>query len=240
MFSKLTPSPVMIVYANLPLLAPYAAMQQDFECAALQWSDHFNKMNYEGSWTVVPLRSVEGNDSIIPGLTATDVFLDHPNVELFPSVKKLLAAMECNLRSVRLLNLAAGASIKPHRDHELSFEQGEARLHIPLVTNDEVEFYVHDQRVVMQTGECWYMNANLKHHVVNRGKTDRVHLVIDCKVNEWLEELMASATVISHAADYSKEQLSGMICALRDQHTVTANQLADEFQRQYDLYSIDE
>jgi mannose-6-phosphate isomerase-like protein (cupin superfamily) len=230
----------MIVYAKLPVVASCVVMQQELEHASLHWSDHFNTMNYEGRWTVLPLRSIEGNDTIIPGLTAEDVFINHPNMELFPSVKILLSTLECTVRSVRLLNLAAGAVIKPHCDNELSFERGEVRLHIPLITNPDVAFYVHDQRVAMQPGECWYINANLRHHVTNGGKTDRIHLVIDCKVNDWLRELMSSAEVISMAPDYTQQQLSQMIAALRDQDTVTANQLADEFQKQYDLYSISE
>lgn len=224
----------MIVYAKVPVIIPFTAMQQELEYAVLHWNDHFNKMNYQGNWTVVPLRSVEGSDTIIPGLTENDVFSDHPNMKLFPSVKSLLDTLQCPVRAVRLLNLSAGAVIRPHRDNELSFEHGEARLHIPLITNPEVEFYVHDQRVIMQPGECWYINANLRHHVTNRGKTDRIHLVIDCKVNDWLQELIGSSEVLNCAADYSMQQLSQMIFALRDQNTVTANQLADEFQKQYE------
>jgi hypothetical protein len=37
----------------------------------------------------------------------------------------------------------------------------------------------------MREGECWY----LLHCVHNRGTTDRVHLVIDCQLNPWLDEM---------------------------------------------------
>jgi len=223
----------MIVYAKVSVFPEYALMKQELKSLSLHWDNHFNSGNYEGSWTVLPLRSVGGLDTIIPGLTANDVFADHPNMDMFPSIRKFLTTFQCTVKSVRLLNLAAGSVIKPHCDHELSFEQGEARLHIPLVTNPDVAFYVQDQRVTMLPGECWYMNANLRHHVTNGGKTDRIHLVIDCEVNAWLGELINFADCISRIPDYSQQQLLDMISGLRAQNTVTANQLADDFERQY-------
>ena len=36
----------------------------------------------------------------------------------------------------------------------------------------------------MGEGECWYINFNLPHRIHNRGTTDRVHLVIDCVLND--------------------------------------------------------
>lgn len=229
----------MIVYARILLETVQAGIRSDLQQALLHWEDHFNKRHYEGSWTGLPLRIAEGREGMIPGLTADEVYTDHVNMDLFPSVKKLLEKLHCTVMSVRLLNLSAGAVIKPHRDHELSFEQGEARLHVPVETNPDVEFYVNDQRVPMRAGECWYINANLKHQVANRGTTDRIHLVIDCKVNDWLQQQMTDAPVISRIPDYSREQLSDMIGALRAHHTLTAGQLADEFQKQYDLYQTD-
>ncbi|AMP97900.1 hypothetical protein AY601_0963 [Pedobacter cryoconitis] len=226
----------MIVCAKVTVFPEYALMLQEVKSASPHWDNHFNSGNYEGNWKVLPLRSIGGQNTIIPGLTANDIFADHPNLDMFPSIRKLLAAFQCTVKSVRLLNLAAGAVIKPHSDQELSFEQGEARLHIPLITNPDVAFYVQDERITMQPGECWYMNANLQHHVTNGGKTDRIHLVIDCEVNTWLRDLINSADYISRRPAYSQQQLLDMICELRNQSTLTANQLADEFEKQYDQY----
>jgi quercetin dioxygenase-like cupin family protein len=60
------------------------------------------------------------------------------------------------------------------------------RLHIPITTNAQLEFYLNKQRVIMQEGECWFLNFNYPHAVNNLGKTDRIHLVMDCNVNDWL------------------------------------------------------
>ena len=97
--------------------------------------------------------------------------------------------------SARLLNLRCGAVIKPHRDAELAFEHGVARIHVPVFTNPDVEFVIEDQRIVMEAGSCWYINANLLHRVANRGDADRIHLVVDCGVDDWLRERFAVAPV---------------------------------------------
>lgn len=43
----------------------------------------------------------------------------------------------------------------------------------------------------MAPGEAWYLNLDLPHSVENRGDSDRVHLLIDCRRNAWLERLLA-------------------------------------------------
>jgi len=37
----------------------------------------------------------------------------------------------------------------------------------------------------MKKGECWVLDPNYPHTVDNTGQEDRIHLMIDCKLNEW-------------------------------------------------------
>jgi aspartyl/asparaginyl beta-hydroxylase (cupin superfamily) len=85
---------------------------------------------------------------------------------------------------VRFLRLAAGSVIREHRDPGLRFEEGVFRLHIPVRTNPEVEFRVGGELLQMAEGECWYVNFDLPHALVNRGGSDRVHLVVDGVVDD--------------------------------------------------------
>lgn len=157
---------------------------------------HFNTRTYEGDWSAVPLRSVGGRaDHIYPDPTAKQAFADTPLLERCPYVREILAYFACPQQAVRFLRLKAGSIVKPHRDYELGFEDGEVRLHIPVRTNPDVVFLLDGKRVVMREGECWYNDFNLVHSVENRGASDRVHLVIDCVVNDWLRErLVADAS----------------------------------------------
>jgi aspartyl/asparaginyl beta-hydroxylase (cupin superfamily) len=103
----------------------------------------------------------------------------------------VLRAFECQLLAVRLLRLKAGSRIKEHTDLNLGYEDGEIRLHIPIHTNPGVEFYLSGRRIILAEGECWYVNTSLPHRVANTGERDRIHLVIDCVVNDWVRAIFA-------------------------------------------------
>jgi hypothetical protein len=167
-------------------------LQSDLsQLTAPDFVPHFNTQYYEGAWNVAPLRSVGGAAKhIYPDPTKHDSFADTPHLARCPYVQKVLSTFECPKLAVRFLRLAPGSLIKEHKDFNLGFEDGEIRLHIPVVTNPEVEFVLEGKRIVMNEGECWYLNFNLPHRVANRGTTDRIHLVIDCVLNDWLRELL--------------------------------------------------
>jgi ribosomal protein S18 acetylase RimI-like enzyme len=194
-----------VVTPAAPLLPDAVKLQFRFDVARLQadfagfmaaeFVPHFNTAYYEGDWSAVPLRSIGGRtDHIYPDPTSKSAFADTPLLERCPYIREVLGTLRCPLQAVRFLRLKTGSVIKEHRDHELGFEDGEVRLHIPVITNPEVEFVLNQVRVVMNEGECWYLNVNQPHRVANRGAKDRIHLVIDCTVNDWLrEQLLAAA-----------------------------------------------
>ena len=64
------------------------------------------------------------------------------------------------------------------------------RIHVPLSTTPDVAFIHDGTRVDMQAGEAWYMDLNLPHAVHNAGEHARVHLVVDCVINDWLADLL--------------------------------------------------
>lgn len=179
---------------KLPLSFDPERLQDDLRrLQSSDWIDHFVKQNYDGNWSVIPLRGPVNathpvmmiySDPTCTEFTDTQ-FLN--GTQYFPEV---LRAFHCPIESVRLMKLSAGSRIKEHADFGLDFEQGSARLHIPIHTNDEVDFRLNGARVILREGECWYLRLTDPHSVVNNGKTDRVHLVIDVKVNAWFRELL--------------------------------------------------
>jgi hypothetical protein len=66
-------------------------------------------------------------------------------------------------------------------------------MHIPVITNDAVAFVLNRTRVVMEAGSTWYLRLSDPHSVSNAGASDRVHLVIDAVVNDWLAAAFAAA-----------------------------------------------
>jgi len=150
------------------------------------WVRHFNTAIYEGDWSALPLRSIGGQvNQIFPDPTARN-FEPTEILRHSPYFQEVLDTFRCPLLAARLLRLKAGSRIREHTDYKLAFEDGELRMHVPVQTNDDVEFYVAGERVILREGECWYVNTSLPHRVANLGQTDRIHLVIDCEVNGWL------------------------------------------------------
>jgi hypothetical protein len=161
-----------------------------------EWTSHYVRQNYDGDWSVVALRSPAGETHPVRMINAdptAHAFVDTPllcGCDYFPQV---LAAFECPLRVVRLMRLTPGSRIKEHTDLDLSFEDGMVRVHIPVTTNPDVEFYLNGSRIVLEAGSAWYLRLSDPHSVFNGGSADRVHLVIDADVNGWVEALFDTA-----------------------------------------------
>ena len=75
------------------------------------------------------------------------------------------------------------------------------RIHVPLSTGPGVEFLHDGERVDMAEGEAWYLDLNLRHSVVNRGEEPRIHLVIDCVVDDWLRSVLEPALNVTAEAE---------------------------------------
>jgi quercetin dioxygenase-like cupin family protein len=165
--------------------------------AVFDWIKHFVRQNYEGDWSVIPLRGKAGATHpvmmIYSDPTATE-FEDTPMLKACPYFRTVLDTFKCPLQAVRLMRLTPGSTIKEHTDHELSVDEGTARIHIPVVTSPDVEFYLNGMRVVLETGSAWYLRLSDPHRVHNKGAADRVHMVFDATVNTWLKDLLVTAS----------------------------------------------
>ena len=179
-------------YFKLPLSFDAAGLKSDLDgLRPGDWVAHFNTRYYEGDWSAAALRSVGGAaDKIYPDPASAEPFADTEILSRCPNVRRALDEIKCPLNSVRLLRLGAGALIREHKDYNLSLEDGEIGLHIPVVTNPMVNFFLGGERLAMGEGECWYLNLNLPHKVENLGATARAHLVIHCVVNDWVREMI--------------------------------------------------
>jgi hypothetical protein len=224
----------MIKYLQLPFYFDVSALQKDVKhLSGISWKMHYQKLHYEGEWSAIPLRSVNGDsDNVIISPLENANYLDTVYMQQCPYIKEVLSLFRCELMAVRLLKLNTGAIIKEHRDAELSFEKGEIRIHVPVITHELVEFYLDKEKIDVKEGECWYMNFNLPHAINNFSPINRIHLVIDAKVNDWIKDLFSSGRILRKKEipekdltdDIVKKQ---MIARLREMNTPTANEIAD-------------
>jgi len=113
-----------------------------------------------------------------------------------------------------LAKLLKGGSIPKHTDTGYSLLNCH-RVHIPLITSNDVVFSVRDEDVNMQVGEFWEINNGVTHGVENKGDEDRIHLIVDWipnHENKSVEEVLAGdQTGDADRAEVAAEALNSMV-----------------------------
>ncbi|GGX16595.1 aspartyl/asparaginyl beta-hydroxylase domain-containing protein [Undibacterium macrobrachii] len=180
-------------YLKLPFSFDITRLQHDLALAVRSpWIKHFNTQAYEKDWSCIPLRSVGGSiDHILPIDSAE--FQDTVILEQCAYFREVIKHFECEITSIRLMSLEAGGIIKEHVDAGTSLEDGITRLHIPIQTSPEVIFMIDHQPVHFSAGDTWYLNASCLHGVRNDSQQARIHLMLDCVSNAWLEQVFKQA-----------------------------------------------
>jgi hypothetical protein len=202
-----------------------------------KWIPHFNKGGYIGNWNVISLYAHNGEESNIFALsTSNSVASETSILKECHYFKEVIDSFECPVLTARILRLGVGAEIKPHRDHDLGYENNNYRIHIPITTNKDVQFVLDGTELKMLPGECWYTNVNYLHSVINSGKTDRVHLVIDFERNEWSDKLFFSLAPkesfeITAEENYSPETIKLIIEQLKYRKESAVEELINELQQ---------
>ena len=98
---------------------------------------------------------------------------------------------------VMLARMAPGGVIHPHRDQNPAAKWPH-KIHVPLLTNDDVTFYVDGEAYHFAEGEAVEVNNMGLHAVENRGSTDRIHLIfeyydVDQPEPAWLGQMQQAA-----------------------------------------------
>lgn len=230
----------MIQYLQLPVSFDHTTMQAELNLLGNHlWALHFQVKHYAGEWSAIPLRSINGDleNKFISPVEDASLYKDTELLNRCPYFQEVLAYFKCPLMAARLLKLTPGTQVHEHRDYDLCFEEGLARFHIPVLTNPDIEFILQGEPMQLKEGECWYMNFNLPHSLHNKSNSDRVHLVIDAVVNDWMRELFAQPGIKNKketepAPRHSREEQNEIIAHLRKMNTEISNKLADEMESQ--------
>jgi hypothetical protein len=98
---------------------------------------------------------------------------------------------------VMLARMAPGGVIHPHRDQNPAAKWPH-KIHVPLLTNDDVTFYVDGKGYHFAEGEAVEVNNMGLHAVENRGSSDRIHLIfeyydLDQAEPAWLAQMQQAA-----------------------------------------------
>lgn len=177
---------------NFPMRFDVETMRAEYESLKSEnWLGHYDP-TLSREWKAIMLVSIGGkmvDEESQRGSDDYSMMARTDIVEKLPYIKSILDAFKTRQGRVRILKLAPGAGIGLHRDieHEAAnFAVGQVRLHIPIYTNEGVTFFVGGERIKMQPGRLYYVNFSKPHFVRNDGDSDRIHLVLDLEVNDWL------------------------------------------------------
>ncbi len=160
-------------FIQLPVRFDAARLMQEINALEESvWRPH--PQGFQGN-DALPLVAAHGdpdNDATGGPMGAT------PALRACPYLRQVMASFRSSIGRSRLMRIVGEGQVKPHAD--ISYYWWErVRIHIPLVTTDDVRFHCGDQAVHMAAGECWIFDTWREHTVRNPQPTARVHLVID-------------------------------------------------------------
>jgi uncharacterized protein (TIGR03032 family) len=125
--------------------------------------------------TAVSLVSIGGDhtDDSIGGQQATTGWLQPDSY-----IAQTIASFGVPVGRTRLMRIDPGGEATPHFDvHLYWFDR--VRIHVPIITTEDVTFECGDASVHMEAGDSWVFDTFRRHNVLNPSDHHRVHLVID-------------------------------------------------------------
>lgn len=196
--------------------ADQAAMLAEADQFA-EWAQHYSGYNKRQSWTAFALRGFDAADPgfiIKPDEMSKQWKADNPQrmgvacadtaaVAHFPATMGVVDRIPGAKQRVRLMRLASGGGELTRHADITDPEAGTAdrrvsRLHIPLRSSAQCMFRGWDlhggeHRIHFPERALCYLDTRKPHAVINPGRADRVHLVIDCYSSNELRPLIAGA-----------------------------------------------
>jgi len=172
------------VAVNLPLLLQALAAIED-----ARWQGHFNSAYHSGDWSGVAL--ISATDAVTELSPGRGQPVHRAPWTTDGRWHEALRDWSVEIVSARLLRLGPGGCIHEHRDYDLGGPDADLRLHVPLLSPPDVDFFLDGQIIPMTAGECWFLDLARPHRVVNRSAHSRVHLVLDCRPGPWLVQQIA-------------------------------------------------
>lgn len=113
--------------------------------------------------------------------------LDRSPMTKIPAKAEILNIMRLvsgsRLGRVIVTKLGAGSKILPHADTLGNYAKYYTRYHLVLQGLPGSLFNCGDETVNMLTGELWWFDALIEHSVINNSRDDRVHMLIDVRID---------------------------------------------------------
>jgi len=160
-------------FLQLPLLFDFARLAHEVAAMpASAWLPHPQGFANNDALILVSVDGAQDSNSFAGSMQPT------PALQQSPYMQQVLASLQTVIGRSRLMRIGGGAEAKPHYDLNYYWQQ-RLRIHIPIQTNDQVQFHCGDKQIHMRSGECWVFDTWKIHRVSNPEPTPRIHLVCD-------------------------------------------------------------
>lgn len=121
-----------------------------------------------------------------PSLDDTGPFDNRPAMTTLGAMNMALGVMQLvggsELGRVVITRLPPGCRITPHAD-EGSYSRTFTRHQIMLESQPGNVFRCGGEEISPLTGDLWWFNSSLEHEVVNNSVSDRLALIVDCRID---------------------------------------------------------
>ena len=166
-----------------------------------QYSPVITKYNKKENWKAISIKGFSKDPLVISkpnvlGVGSGGNLQETPLVDRL-QIRSILAKIPAMTERVRLMKLEAGTKISKHTDKvDKDIKSRKIiRLHVPVITDDQIKMISwlekdNPTEFKMKKGECWWLDVSKAHSVLNESDVDRVHLVIDVFVNNYMSEVM--------------------------------------------------
>ena len=168
------------------------ALQQEVASLDVQWTNVYSEY-HTGGWKTLSLLNHTGKptDTIIEDCEPVETSL----LERMPETRALLRGLGFRYMWARLAKLEVNAFNFEHRDYQELRNERRLRLHIPVITNPFSSIVVEQTRIHLALGYIWKLNPIHRHGSGNFGKEPRIHIILDCYVDEALDALLSAETL---------------------------------------------
>lgn len=164
------------------------AVVREIQDAGIEYKVSYGEYQSGGWYTTTLYKPADkaANNEITDGHAIPTAIM-----EKMPITKKLFEELGLEYFAIRIAKAVPDAFLWEHRDYIELGEEEKLRLHIPLVTNADANIQFSECSVHMAAGNIWKLDPTVSHAIANKGDTDRIHLILDCYLNDKLKAMIA-------------------------------------------------
>jgi Aspartyl/Asparaginyl beta-hydroxylase len=167
--------------------ATLQGIQQEVLSLNEPWTRVYNDYHSGGWWTLSLLNNTSNpHDALIEDCVPKETSL----LAKMPVTKAFLQNLGLKYMWVRLAKLEPNSFMWEHCDYQELQNVQRFRLHVPIITTPDSTLIINVAKIHLNAGYIWKLNPTHRHASGNLGSEARIHILMDCYLNEALENML--------------------------------------------------